>query len=57
MGQENHTAESIMELVRQLPIVDREKLHRLLTDMPEGTSELEEKWQLFCLRRPASWHS
>lgn len=33
-----------MELVRQLPIVEREKLHRLLTDMPEGTSELEEKW-------------
>ncbi len=42
MEQQNHTAESIMELVRQLPIVEREKLHRLLTDMSEGASRLEE---------------
>ena len=42
MERQNHTAESIMELVRQLPTVEREKLHRLLTDIPAGKSDLEE---------------
>lgn len=42
MEQQKHTAESIMELVRQLPIEEREKLLGLLTDTPGGKSELEE---------------
>ena len=32
MEQKNHTAESIMELVKQLPIVEREKLLDQLHD-------------------------
>jgi len=42
MEQKNHTAESIMELVKQLPIVEREKLHHLLKSRASGPSDLEE---------------
>ena len=42
MEQQNHTAESIMELVKRLPTVERERLQRLLADMPGGKSDLEE---------------